>query len=191
MWDYDKLFAEGNVVGLRNIQENRIFPATVKERKYWGKEGYVDWSELFNKTLSTGNKGKYEEYSFEVMYVIHLDEHGNVVERLFDREKDMPSNPMPDLEDNMFIRVQYYDYSEDLYHPDRKTVLGYVDMIHNRILYQDGRFAKIEDGKIKLIGCDEIVEVYKGANSFGGCLDYCRIWRNDDYQSWLNLYETN
>lgn len=179
MWDYDKLFAEGNIVGFKHSDENQIHPYIIYKKN--------DCMDYFNDSLCYKSK----DFISKIQYIIRLDEHGNVVEKMFDREKDMPSNPMPDLEDNMFIRVQYYDYSEDLYHPDRKTVLGYVDMIHNRILYQDGRFAKIENGEIKLIGCDEIVEVYKGANSFGGCLDYCRIWRNDNYQSWLNLYGAN
>lgn len=187
MWDYDKLFAENNIAILKRTHDNSTFPSIITHRTYWGDNGYVNWYDYLNNSLSFHN----DEVGFEIQSIIRFDDKGNVVGKLFDREVDMPSNPMPDLEDNMFIRVRYYDYSEDSYHPVRKTVLGYVDMIHNRILYQDGRFAKIEDGKIKLIGFDEIVEVYKGANSFSGCLDYCRIWRNDDYQSWLNLYETN
>lgn len=108
MWDYDKLFAEGNVVGLRNKQQNRIFPSPVCGREYWGKEGYVDWRDYYNESLST-TEDKNQKYTFEIMYVVRLDKHGNVVEKLFDRDRDMEPEPMPELKTGMFIKLKKYE----------------------------------------------------------------------------------
>ena len=99
MWDYDKLFAEGNVVGLKNKKTNNLSPTIVYQKELWGEIGYVDWKDYFNKELFFKSS-----YPFEIQYIIRLDEHGNVVEKLFDRERDMP-NYMPELETGMFVRV--------------------------------------------------------------------------------------
>lgn len=182
MWDYDKLFADGNIIGIKDpkgIIYKKI--SSLKERHAGSIRRFCNDSLSFNAV----------DGEHFINWIIQLDEYGNIIEKVFDRERDIPKNPMPNLEDGMFIRVEYNDYSEDTYHPDRKTTLGYVDMGRNRILYQNGHSAKIKNGKIELNYEDKIVEVYKDANSFGDCLDYCRTWRDEDYQHYLNLYGTN
>lgn len=167
MWDYDKLFAEGNVVGLRNKQQNRIFPSPICGKEYWGREGYVDWREYCNESLSS-TEDENQEYTFEIMYVVRLDEKGNVVERLFDREEDMP-NPMPELETGMFVRV--YSWSGNH--------LGFVDVENNHVIYQDGGYDYIEDDEINGHGIiSKITEVYsKDACSFNYCCEDEVIWK--------------
>lgn len=177
MWDYDKLFAEGNVVGLRNKQQNRIFPSPVCGREYWGKEGYVDWRDYYNESLST-TEDKNQKYTFEIMYVVRLDKHGNVVEKLFDREEaDMPK-PMPELETGMFIRVNSYE----------KSNLGFVNAENNHVIYQDGGYDFIDDDDINGYGiASKIVEVYdKDTCAFNFCDEDTLIWRDPDYQVYLD-----
>ena len=101
MWDYDKLFAEDNIIILKNKQLNKIFPSVIEERKFWGDNGYVDWFKYFNDRLSFYTTN----FDFEIQYIIRLDEHGNVVKKLFDRKRDMKpeADPMPELKDGMFI----------------------------------------------------------------------------------------
>lgn len=41
MWDYDKLFAEGNIVGLKETKENKLYTHVVYEKE--------DWLDYFNK----------------------------------------------------------------------------------------------------------------------------------------------
>lgn len=164
MWDYDKLFAEGNVVGLRNKQQNRIFPSPVCGREYWGKEWYVDWREYYNESLST-TEDKNQEYTFEIMYVVCLDEHGNVAEKLFDRETDMP---MPELETGMFVLVDTWGGAK----------LGFVDAEHNHVVYQESGYDYIDDDDINGRGiASKIIAVYdKNTRAFNFCTKDNLIW---------------
>lgn len=169
MWDYDKLFAEGNIVGLHNVREGETYGWTVVDKSYWHQSGQINWQDYFNSNLSfdTGF------YLFEIQYIIRLDEHGNVVEKLFDRERDMKPEPepMPELETGMFIRV--YDKSED------KTILAFVYKEGKRVIYQDGDFDDIAD----VIKGDytKIVEVYPASVlSFNCCYRGAEIWRSPE-----------
>lgn len=171
MWDYDKLFAEGNIAGLKNKQQNRIFPSSIDGKKYWGREGYVDWSEYCNNSLST-LEDESGGYCFEIQYIIRLDEHGNVVEKLFDREFDMPK-PMPELETGMFVLIFNYDHTE--------TRLGYINAEKNMIIYQSGGWDYIDRNE------DEILKVYSNnCNCFNGCIEHRVIWRNPEYQAYFD-----
>ena len=167
MWDYDKLFAKRNVIGLKETKENKLYTHVVYEKE--------DWMDYFNNSLSY----KPKNVASEIQYIIRLDEHGNVVEKLFDREKDMPK-PMPELETGMFVRV--IDNGNMDY-----TVLGYVDIQNCRIIYQDGKYNDI----VKLEGLKgivDVVEVYsQKTNCFNHCLDNdTLIWRSPEYQDYLD-----
>lgn len=165
MWDYDKLFAEGNVVGLKNKQQNRIFSSPVYGREFWGKEGCVDWRDYYNESLSISEDENYE-YTFEIVYVVRLDEHGNVVEKLFDREVNMPK-PMPELETGMFVKI-YSSYRNE-------SILAFI--YNNRVIYQDGDWDEIYD-----LTEDIIMEVYSNkALCFNNCQEPYLIWRNTKY----------
>lgn len=176
MWDYIKLFSEGNVVGLKNVQQNRIFPSPVDGREYWGKEGYVDWRDYYNESLSVF-EGEDGSYGFEIVYVVRLDEHGNVIEKLFDRETDMPK-PMPELETGMFIKLADRTNWRD-------NTVAYVDYQNNRIIAKEGWYEKLSNR-------DEwqylrIVEVFsKSVCCFNQCVDNRVIWRNPEYQAYLD-----
>ena len=167
MWDYDKLFAENNVVGLKDTRNNKIFVHGVCNECYWGETNRVNWRSFKNEELKIGG--------FEIQYIIRLDEHGNVVEKLFDREQDMVK-PMPELETGMFVSVL-------------GSGLGFVDAEHNRIIYKNGGYDFIDDEKDnKGIAASRIAEVYD-TNTFGfNCCDNnTLIWRSPEYQVCLDF----
>lgn len=166
MWDYDKLFAEGNVIKTkdRNVFSNKtnIWAINNSQEKECLIKTYG------NKELATNR--------FEIQYIIRLDEHGNVVEKLFDREVDMPK-PMPELKTGMFVRVGKH----------KDNVLGFVDVENNHIIYQDGGYDFINSNGIWDSITSAIIEVY-GKDSLG--FSYCRndsvIWRSPEYQNYLD-----
>ena len=90
MWDYDKLFANNNVIGIKVLSSNNIYNYVVDSRK----PSNNIWAYYKNREL----KDK-DDSGFEIQYIIRLDEHGSVVEKLFDRKRDMKPEPepMPDL----------------------------------------------------------------------------------------------
>lgn len=147
MWDYDKLFAENNIIGIL-YPDGEIVPTPCKFRTTNNTNILIEY--YGNKDLS------YDDC--KVQYIIRLDEHGNVVERLFDREKDIPE-PIPELETGMFVRVP-------------ESGLGYVNVEDNRVIYQSGGFDDIDgyDGVYS-----DIVEVYKTC-SFNYCDSDTLIW---------------
>ena len=165
MWDYDKLFAEGNIVGLL-YPDGEIVPVLCKFREESNIENLIQY--YGNKDL------KYEDY--KIQYIIRLDEHGNVVERLFDRERDMPK-PIPKLETGMFVRVGEH----------KDNVLGFIDAENNHIIYQDGGYDFINSDGFWDGVVSTIIEVY-GKDTLG--FSYCRndevIWRSPEYQDYLD-----
>lgn len=166
MWDYDKLFAEGNIVGLHNVREGETYGWTVVDKSYWHQSGQINWQDYFNSNLSfdTGF------YLFEIQYIIRLDDKGQVAKRLFDRDEDMPK-PMPKLETGMFVYV-----------PHIGTGLGFVDAENNHIIYQKGGFDYIQDNKLGKGIITEITKVYdkNTVYSFNLC-DECKpIWEKSN-----------
>ena len=135
MWDYDKLFADGNIIGIKNCYRDKVFNNVVdvttgvtwlecyKNEELSCKDQHVDVDDEIKHGYTT---------DFEIQYIIRLDEHGNVVEKLFDRDIDMPK-PMPELETGMFVRVPI-------------SGVGFVDAEHNRIIYQTGGYDLIDLG---------------------------------------------
>lgn len=174
MWDYDKLFAEGNIVGVKNCYENFIYNQIINpsENSYW-VDCYQN-NELSCKEQFVINDKNGSEYTtdFEIQYIIRLDEHGNVVEKLFDRETNMPK-PMPELETGMFVLIFNYDHTE--------TRLGYINAEKNMIIYQTGGWDYINENE------DEILKVYSNnCNCFDGCIEHRVIWRNPEYQAYFD-----
>lgn len=182
MWDYDKLFADGNIIGIKNCYRDKVFNNAVdittgvtwlegyKNEELSCKNQYVDVDDKIKHGYTT---------DFKIQYIIRLDEHGNVAERLFDREHDMPK-PMPELETGMFVRV--IDNGNMDY-----TVLGYVDIQNCRIIYQDGKYNDMVNME-KLKGIVDIVEVYSIKTL---CFNRCfsnenLIWRSPEYQAYLD-----
>lgn len=170
MWDYDKLFAEGNVVGIKNCYKNRIYNNVIdiNNGSAW-VESYKNNKLCFKTQFINmdNNVGHSYTTDFEIQYIIRLDEHGNVVEKLFYRERDM-KKPMPELETGMFIRVLV-------------SGLGFVDYEHNHVIYQTGGYDFI-DNKENILGiASSIVEVYsKDACAFEYCNEDNLIWRKPE-----------
>ena len=156
MWDYDKLFAEGNIVGIL-YPDGEIVPIPCKFRK-------TNNIENLNKYYGNENLSC-EEY--KIQYIIRLDEHGNVVEKLFDREKDM-RKPMPELETGMFVRVDTWGGAK----------LGFIDAEHNHVIYQEGGYDYINDDDIDKHGiASKIIAVYdKDTRAFDFCTKGNLIW---------------
>lgn len=166
MWDYDKLFAEGNILGIKNLYTKQVLNSVVDTYSYdyW-------FDDYKNNELSSKNCKVDVDYGvghgyttdFEIQYIIRLDEHGNVVEKLFDRETDMPK-PMPELETGMFVRV-YNTYRKE----------GILALIYdNRVIYQDGKWDEIYD-----LTEDVVMEVYSDkALCFNNCQSPYLIWQN-------------
>lgn len=173
MWDYDKLFAEGNVVGIKNevtkefgvyqITRNKELP---KDAQYFQYGRY--WDDFANTLLARSD--------IFIQYIIRLDEHGNVVEKLFDRNTDMPT--MPELETGMFVKLADKTNWRD-------NTVAYVDYQNNRVIAKEGWYEKLSNR-------DEwqylkIVEVFsKSVCCFNQCVDSRVIWRSPDYQTYLD-----
>ena len=170
MWDYDKLFTDGNIIGIKNCYRDEVFNHVVDVTTG------VTWLESYkNEELSF----KYQHVNvddkikhgyttdFEIQYIIRLNEHGDVVERLFDRERDM-AKPMPELETGMFVLMFNYDHT--------KTRLGYINAERNMVIYQTGGWDYIDENK------DEILKIYSDScNCFDACIEHRVIWRNPEY----------
>lgn len=171
MWDYDKLFAEGNILGIKNLYTKQVLNSVVDTYSYdyW-------FDDYKNNELSSKNCKVDVDYSvghgyttdFEIQYIIRLDEHGNVIEKLFDREADMPE-PMPELETGMFVRVNGYGGSR----------IGFIDAENNHVIYQEGGYDFIDDDDINGRGiASEIIAVYdKDTRAFDFCTKDNLIWR--------------
>lgn len=170
MWDYDKLFAEGNIVGIRwtLTNTNNIETHIVRNRRDWHYPNETDWTIFWNAKLDSGVS--------TIQYIIRLDEHGNVVEKLFDRDRDMEpkTKPMPELETGMFVRIE-------------DEGLGYVDTRNNRIVYQHGGYDVLDGDEYLPNVLLKIIEVYsENACAFSYCDDDVLIWRDPDYQAYLD-----
>lgn len=162
MWDYDKLFAVGNVICVGDIV------SSVDEFNIMDWRNSYANKELTHKALSNG----------KIQYIIRLDGHGNVVEKLFDRERDMESKPepMPELKTGMFVRVAGYDDSGSL---------GFIDVENNHIIYQSGGYDYIKDKQYSEGVMYNIIEVYdKSAHCFDGCRSKNHlIWKDPKYKA--------
>lgn len=179
MRDYDKLFAEGNILGIKNCHENFIYNQVVdfSEPGFW-IDGYQNNGLSCKKQYVVSDKiGNSYTTDFEIQYIIRLDEHGNVAERLFNRERDM-EKPMPELETGMFIKLADKTNWRD-------NTVAYVDYQNNRIIAKEGWYEKLSNR-------DEwqylrIVEVFsKSVCCFNQCVDNRVIWRNPEYQAYLD-----
>ena len=164
MWNYDKLFAEGNVVGIKNNKTNKTYIDVIETKE--DKEFYIEDYGINTLDYSPSNE--------QIQYIIRLDEHGNVVEKLFDRKRDMKPKPepMPELETGMFVRVNTYDGSH----------IGFVDAENNHVIYQEGGYDFIDDDDINGYGiASKIVEVYsKDTCAFDFCTEDDLIWRKPE-----------
>lgn len=185
MWDYDKLFAEGNIVGI-SPRKNEVINLICSKSSH-NIDGF--------RNLYSNNDLSYK--NIKIQYIIRLDEHGNVVEKLFDREKDMPK-PMPELKDGMFGKIGTFDW-------DEYGNIEYLDIedfiiTNNRVLFiqygEIGSQGLIEDlvdstQNNKYALCDEDIstpiEIYKNVKYLIDDSDIFEvIWRHPEYQAYLD-----
>ena len=165
MWDYEKFFAIGNILGITYFDFTRPYIISNNADK---EEILKKYS---NKSLSY--------HGWKIQYIISLDDYGEIAEKIFDREKDIPSF-MPELKTGMFVRVSEDNYSN--------VYLGYVDIENNRIVFQKGSFNFINGEH----GIDnwkslKIIEIYDiNTSSFNLCDWIEPIWRDSEYQKYLN-----
>lgn len=165
MWDYDKLFADRNIVGI-SYPDGEIIPILVKFQKESNKENLIKY--YGNEKLSNGK--------YKIQYIIRLDEHGNVVKKLFDRDKDFNTS-MPILKDGMFVK---FTLNDDCFYP---VVIGII--VKNKIISKEGTWCKLSDidsGRYK------IVCIYSDTVN---CFDECElsniIWIDSEYKTRYNI----
>lgn len=135
-WDFDKLFAVGNVVGVKNIPMGRVFVHEVVKSEWsceWScEECFMDWKEYKNPTLTRSDG------CFQIEYIITIDEHGNVIEKLFDRKRDMPKvSTMPELKVGMFGEVLWWNGRD--FEVDEEEYFGqFLVMPDGIVIYKEG-----------------------------------------------------
>lgn len=175
-WDYDKLFAEGNIIGVKYF--NSVGNHVVKQKKCWGLNFVDDWEIFCNDELKAGLA--------IIEYIIRLDENGNVIERLFDRDKD--EIEYPELNVGTFGKIMYFNGKS--FEEVCRSFGQFVIAKNGYISYKNGgydRVSTILEFKNDRIG-PKIVELYD-ANFFDECDNANLIWRNPMYESWLKKKE--
>lgn len=168
MFDYEKLFAEGNVVGVKFF--NSVINEVVSEKRQWGVNNKEDWKIFWNNELKLGE--------VKIQYIIRLDNNGNVVERLFDREKDMVT-PRPELKTGMFVKTVYYNEHNKQFEFNSAYGDGLLGVIIDKnIIYSNGQHDYINNATQQYIA-----EIYKEE-----CFNLCNypVWRHPEYQKYLD-----
>lgn len=167
MWNFDELFAEGNVVGVKGKHDEDIIIYVIND------ENVVSWNDFKNDDLDCHYLGE------QIEYIVKLDNHGNSIV-LFDRQRDM-QKPMPELKTGMFVDVIGYNNYDCVIH-------GCVDTDNNRIIYQKGTYDMID----MLLSCNhsKIVAVYsRSVCCFNHCTNSSIIWIDNDYKKYLENKE--
>lgn len=187
-WDYNKIFAEGNIIGVKNIYKNKVFPLSVDEDNVeWLKDNYEN-EELSLRNQHVVDNDVPHSYStdFNVQYVVRLDENGNIFEKIFDRDRDMVE--YPELNVGTFGKTMYFD--GESFEDVCRTFGEFVIAKNGYISYKNGGYDHVNDiisFKNDDVGV-KLVEVYD-ANFFNQCNDTNLIWRNPMYEKWLKEKE--
>ena len=178
MWDYDKLFAEGNIIGVKYGVNSSIEKYIVPPKdsiSYYS----INFNSFCNRELKSG--------LCQIQYIIQLDEHENAIKKLFDRERDMPV-PIPKLETGMFGKVLYCNKFEEEVDFSKEETFGKFVIIKDKIIYCSGGYDFLEEILINSKNFSEgprIVEIYKDAVSFKDCNSI--LWRDSEYQNYISL----
>lgn len=155
MLDYDKLFAPGNVIGVKRSGINKIYVISIT---------YDADIDKFNIYRNPNLSSTYNNERFEIEYIIRLDDTGNIKEELFNRSK-MPK--MPDFKTGMFIKV--IDIQS------HRSYLGYVNVELDRIIYQDGDWDILSEVITYDGDLFKIFEIYK-CDGYNECIRENLIW---------------
>lgn len=155
--DYNKLFALGNIIGIRNRKDNKITNEVIKD---------------VNKYLMYKNSGLSSSFE-EIQYIISIDANGDIIEKIFNRDRDM-INPFELVEDGNFILV----YSKST----GRLQLGYVNINKNAVVYQCGGYDYFRgEYGLENFSEAEIIAIYN-ANSFNSCTKTKLNWYNKLYE---------
>ena len=169
-WNYDKLFAVGNLLGIKNKEQNKIYWHSIEFGDY-GTNTKHSYIQIYgNEKLSCAKNNNYE-----IAYIISLNDDGTVKEHIFDRERDM-AKPMPKLETGMFIEVKV----------DREIeFIGVI--VGNVVIYEDGGFDTLNE-MLSVQDADYYVsKVYAPTNAGFESITNCEpIWVNKEYNKGEN-----
>ena len=117
--------------------------------------------------------------------LVHLDSHGNVIEHLFDRERDMPK-PMPELKTGMFGEAVWF--GEGWF--DIETNEKFVVIGNGTVIYADGDyddFERLNTNTVKGYCGYVITKVYSTfCRKFAECTSERIVWNNPVYEKWLD-----
>lgn len=169
MWNFNKLFTKGNIVGVGYF--NNVINEIVSSENEWGSNHKTDWAVFWNNNLQSGEA--------KIQYIIRLDDNGNIVEKLFDREKDMVT-PRPELKTGMFVKTVYYNEHNKQFEFNSAYGDGLLGVIIDKnIIYSNGQHDYINNATQQYIA-----EIYKEE-----CFNLCNypVWRHPEYQKYLEL----
>lgn len=180
-WNFDKLFADKNIVGIKNEYTGEVFPWLVDTLEESQNNLYNNLMQLYaNDKLKyhsdcVCDEGKEYATDFTIQYIISLNNDGTIKEHIFSRERDMP-NPMPELKTGMFIVLTV---------DGDKEFTGVI--IGNSIVYKDGEYDKVNDVLRLEDDTDYISKVYAPTGEgFDNLIDYSPIWVNTEYNKGEN-----
>ena len=120
---------------------------------------------------------------FRVEYIVRLGSHGNVIEHLFDRERDIPK-PMPELKTGMFGETAWYDDKNKSFEVFCKFVV-----VGDKVVYQDDGFDEVEEVTNQSLEWAhyQVTKIYSSdCVSFGQCTCDRVLWVNPEYDEWLD-----
>lgn len=164
--DYEKLFAEGNVVAIKNIYQNKVYIHQVRDtQSFKDKFGKFYNSDMAKRNCSVHN-GEYWT-DFIILYIAKVDEYGNMT-KIFDRTRDIV---MPKIEDGDFVKVMPFEEKNgNKISKEFEGLFGYGVVIKNKIYYQNGGYDNLDEVLSGEGDCPgmyiRIVEIYKNRSGF-------------------------
>lgn len=173
LWDYDRFFNDGNILGVKNTDNGFTYIWQI-DSKSCNKTPQKIKKYYANPNLSIDD-------DFIIQWIVRLDVDG-YPDRIFDRERDIPYFPMPELKTGMFGKVMWWDrenFEED------SIEFGKFVVVENYAIYQNGGYDHLNNLSVfpqkNEIGA-VVIEIYD-SESFDN--DRTVIWTNPAYTAWL------
>ena len=130
----EDIFQDDNIIGIKNTKTKKIFPvkySSEKTKAFLENKEEVFWKNFKNYILA------YDDY--EIVYAIKVDFNTERFKAVcvYNKKTDTIEIPKPpiQLKQGMFITVN----------DGHKDIFGYVDIINDLIVYQDGGYDRIEE----------------------------------------------
>lgn len=180
MWNFDELFAEGNVVGVKGKHDEDIIIYVIND------ENVVSWNDFKNDDLDCHYLGE------QIEYIVKLDNHGNSIV-LFDREKDIPiSFSMPELKNGMFVKFAWWDTRKKCFE-NSKCEMGTVFPDFGKVFTETGRSYYLKNiEKITNEGSYQqiLIAIYSDKiKSIKDCGSVVPIWIHPTYKKYMDNIE--